>query len=306
MLAWAMTGLMSLTPVTVYAEGTEGTENTAAEADGQAASSLSKIDNTKWQYNETDNVYYQTGVLYCEKPADESYEKLAVFVPGEYMDASDNGDGTYTCSVNMEAAAGEQGYTAGTAPIAFTVNTPGYMSAAAITSLADFSAAVKLASKGLGAFDQLDKGQGENVLFGYGDGERAHFDGLLAQVRENEGSDYADEYAADLEKTDALGHTAEERLHMYSPLHYLMSGSDGYQSSDVAQFFRINSGLWQSDTALTSEVNLSQALENYGADVEFTTVWGLKHTEAERTGDSTANYIAWVNECAAQMESKQS
>ena len=88
---------------------------------------------------------------------------------------------------------------------------------------------------------------------------------------------------------------------MYSPLYYLMSGSEGYQSSTVAQFFRINSGLWQSDTAVTSEANLAQALENYGSDVEFTTVWGLKHTKAERTGDSTTNYIAWVNECVAQM-----
>ncbi|MBR1660137.1 MAG: S-layer homology domain-containing protein, partial [Oscillospiraceae bacterium] len=45
-----------------------------------------------------------------------------------------------------------------------------------ITGIADFVKAFKPVSKGLGAFDQLDAGQGENVLFGYGDGNGAHFD----------------------------------------------------------------------------------------------------------------------------------
>ena len=61
---------------------------------------LSKIDNTKWQYNEEDNVYYQLGIQYCENPADTNYEELAVIVPAAYMDASDNGDGTYTCTLS--------------------------------------------------------------------------------------------------------------------------------------------------------------------------------------------------------------
>ena len=42
------------------------------------------------------------------------------------------------------------------------------------------------------------------------------------------------------------------------------------------------------------------ALENYGNDVEsvdFTEVWGLYHTEAERKGTSTGNFIEWVREC---------
>jgi hypothetical protein len=31
-------------------------------------------------------------------------------------------------------------------------------------------------------------------------------------------------------------------------------------------------------------------------DVQFTTVWGQGHIMAERSGDSTTNFIAWVIE----------
>lgn len=176
---------------------------------------------------------------------------------------------------------------------------------ATITSLADFSAAVKHASKSLGAFDQLDRGQGENTLFGYGDGNGAHFDTMLADILENENSEYAADYAEDLTKEDAQGHMVDYRLNMYSPLYYLLSSSEGYQSSDVAKYFRINTGLFQSDTAVTTEANLALALENYGSDVEFSTVWGMEHTMAERTGNSTDNFIEWVNNCAADSEKRK-
>ena len=48
---------------------------------------------------------------------------------------------------------------------------------------------------------------------------------------------------------------------------------------------------------MSTEVNLALALKNYGADVDFETVWGQGHVEAERTGDSTSNFITGVNEC---------
>ena len=146
-------------------------------------------------------------------------------------------------------------------------------------SIADFAAAVKTVSKELGAFDQLDASQGENTLFGYGDGEGAHFDSALAEILEEIGSDYADDYAEDLTKTDSVGNTVDVRLNMYSPMYYLLSDSEGYETSSVAQYFRINTGLWQSDTAVNTEVNLALALESYSEDidVDFTTVWGLQH-----------------------------
>lgn len=164
-----------------------------------------------------------------------------------------------------------------------------------ITSVADFVKACKAASKNVGAFDDLDATQGENILFGYGDGSGAHFDTVMAKLLAD--TRYGDAYAADLEKTDALGNTVDYRLNMYNPMYYLCDYYEGYQTSNVAEYWRIRTGINQGDTALTTEVNLALALENYGVDVDFETVWGQAHVEAERTGDSTANFIAWVNEC---------
>lgn len=167
---------------------------------------------------------------------------------------------------------------------------------ATITSIADFVRALKLASKDLGAFDALDKSQGENTLFGYGDGNGAHFDAVMAELL-MDSTEYGAEYAEDLARTDALGVSVTDRVNMYNPLYYLSSYYEGYQTSQVASYWRIRTGINQSDTALTTEVNLALALERYGVDVDFETVWGQAHVEAERTGSSTENFIAWVIEC---------
>lgn len=168
-----------------------------------------------------------------------------------------------------------------------------------ITSIEDFVSAFKTASKNLGAFDQLDAGQGENTLFGYGDGNGAHFDRTLADILEELGSDYASSYAEDLEKTDRAGNTAETRLDMYTPLYYMLESEDGYGTSTVAKYWRIRTGINQSDCALSTEVNLALALESCDgvSDVDFETVWGQGHTQAERTGNSSDNFIKWVNDC---------
>ena len=170
---------------------------------------------------------------------------------------------------------------------------------AKITSIDAFVKAFKTASKSLGAFDQLDEGQGENELFGYGDGSGAHFDAALAAILETLGNDAAADYANDLNIIDSVGNKAETRLNMYTPLYYLLESSEGYGTSEVAQYWRIRTGITQSDTALSTEVNLALALENYKGveDVDFETVWGAGHTQAERTGDSTTNFIEWVNAC---------
>ena len=86
---------------------------------------------------------------------------------------------------------------------------------------------------------------------------------------------------------------------MYTPMYYIDDMYDGYKTADVAKYFRIRTGINQGDTALCTEVDLALALAAYGCDVDFETVWGLGHTEAERTGSSTTNFIAWVNECLA-------
>ena len=173
---------------------------------------------------------------------------------------------------------------------------------ATITSIEDFVMAFKSASKNIGAFDQLDEEQGENTLFGYGDGDGAHFDAVLAQILTDLGSSYASAYAEDLTQTDDAGNTVDVRLAMYTPLYYLLESSEGYETSTVAKYWRIRTGIAQSDCALSTEMNLALALENYSGveNVDFETVWGAGHTQAERTGSSTDNFIAWVNECMSE------
>lgn len=170
---------------------------------------------------------------------------------------------------------------------------------AAITGVSDFVKAFKSVSKNLGAFDQLDAGQGENILFGYGDGNGAHFDAMLADILNKLGNSYVSDFKEDMQKKDAVGYTVSQRLNMYTPLYYLLGSEDGYKTSTPAQHWRIRTGIAQSDTSLTTEVNLALALQNYDGveSVDFATVWGQQHVKAERIGDSTANFITWVNDC---------
>ena len=166
-----------------------------------------------------------------------------------------------------------------------------------ITSVAAFTQALKNASKSIAAFDQLDAGQGENTLFGYGDGSGAHFDAILAELVV--GSEYEEAFVTDLARQDALGNTVDVRVNMYNPMYYLSPAYAGYQTSEPATYWRIRTGINQGDTALCTEIDLALAAAAYSEDtsVDFETVWGQGHTEAERTGSSTENFIAWVNAC---------
>lgn len=182
---------------------------------------------------------------------------------------------------------------------------------ATITNIADFVAyGSKTPNKSVGAFDDLNLSQGENQLFGNDDRDASHFDFVLADLlAENQkkyaaysdwDAAYVEAYATDLQSVDKLGNGIQTRQNMYNPMYYLLDYYDGYQTSTVARHWRINTGIEQGDTASTVELNLTLALKNYDGveDVEFTTVWGQGHTKAERSGDSTDNFIAWVNEVA--------
>lgn len=178
------------------------------------------------------------------------------------------------------------------------VNYDSQSNTATITSVEDFVTVCKNASKSIGAFDDLNASQGENTLFGYGDGSGAHFDSIMAELLKD--TEYGAAYAADLSKTDSQGNTVDYRVNMYNPMYFIEDYYDGYGSADVAKYWRIRTGINQGDTALSTEINLALALESYGADVDFETVWGEGHTMAERTGNSTDNFIQWVNECLKQ------
>jgi len=90
---------------------------------------------------------------------------------------------------------------------------------------------------------------------------------------------------------------------MYTPLYYLINNSKYYAcggdgSSNVAQYWRIRTGIKQGDTSLCTEANLALALINSGIkNVDFKTVWNQGHTEAEDSGKSNTNFIEWVEKC---------
>jgi len=78
----------------------------------------------EWKYDKSSDTYYVVGIVYCDNPADKSYEQMGIYVPGAYMKATSNGDGTYSCSINSGGQ--KNGYTPATAPIVIPVNTAGY------------------------------------------------------------------------------------------------------------------------------------------------------------------------------------
>ena len=89
---------------------------------------------------------------------------------------------------------------------------------------------------------------------------------------------------------------------MYDPMTFILVPNDEEKPSVLANHWRINTGLFQGDTALNTELNLYLGLKQR-KDVKnalFTTVWNQKHTMAERTGNSTGNFIAWVKEVTAK------
>ena len=53
---------------------------------------------------------------------------------------------------------------------------------ATITSVEDFVINCKSVSKNVGAFDDLESIQGENILFGYGYGKSTHFDSIMTEL----------------------------------------------------------------------------------------------------------------------------
>lgn len=182
---------------------------------------------------------------------------------------------------------------------------------AKVSSLGGFVASQKNASKDVGAFDGVDRAATENVVLGLNTAG-LHFAGISKDVIAANEASYAkltnwkstyasSQYTSDFAKTDTIGTDVTVRSNMYNPMYYLSSGYKGYKTSTVAKHWRIRTGIMQGDTANTTEINLALALGNLGvSDVDFATVWGLAHTMAERTGDSTTNFIAWVKEAVAK------
>ncbi|MCD8050007.1 MAG: esterase [Clostridia bacterium] len=199
-----------------------------------------------------------------------------------------------------------------------------------ITSIEDFVLyGSKSASKDVGAFDDLNKSQAENYVFGSGANDPAHFDSCMASllsenaavyaaadssVSESDILSYAEEYLDDCESYTAsslLNISSQYRQNMYNPMYYICQDYAGYGTSSIAPHWRINTGITQSDTSVTVETNLYLALcedisDGTVSDVDFAMHWAQGHTEAERAGaDSDECFIAWLEECISADESAE-
>ena len=154
--------------VPVLAQGANDQASSSQERATVGQYSLA-FDNAAWQYDEINDIYWQVGVVYVANPASLDYETLGIYVPGAYLEATANGDGTYTASVKSEAQVGQ--FTAATAPYILPVNTPGYNASQAPTWLADGIASYTQAGMiylqpGIRGRDNTTDSQGQEVVGG--------------------------------------------------------------------------------------------------------------------------------------------
>ena len=186
-----------------------------------------------------------------------------------------------------------------------------------VGDLGSFVRRMRPASREVCAIDSLDRDQPANQLFGNDDDDSLHFDGTICALLSQNADAYSkltgwDEkylkaWTKDLAATDSLDTKAADRVRMYDPMFFL-SGyyEDGFGKAKVAPNWRVNTGLNQTAVPLTSEVNLVAALGAYdGVDrVDFTPVWGVGRTLAERSGKPAENFVKWVCDICKTKKSK--
>ena len=178
-----------------------------------------------------------------------------------------------------------------------------------ITSMWDFVKHCRPAQKGVCAFDALDRSTTSNQLFGVDDESSLHFDETVATLLGDNADKYSDlkgwkddlvsDWAQDIVKLDSLKTDMQSRVNAMNPLYALSGHYAGFGSCEVAPHWRINTGLFQSATALCADVNLAVALGAYDGvkDVAFTPVWGRGFELAEASGDAQENFVSWVTDC---------
>ena len=173
-----------------------------------------------------------------------------------------------------------------------------------VTGLWEFAAVCRTAEEDICAFDRIDRSGYANQLFGTDDEPSLHFDEIAARLIEGQSDRYAQAqdwnedvvaaYRGDLVEKDALDKTVTERVAMVDPLSYLGELDDS--QSVVAPHWRVNTGLFQSQTTLAGELNLALALDACKSveDVSFEAVWGAGFGLVEREGDAEDNLIEWI------------
>ncbi len=182
-----------------------------------------------------------------------------------------------------------------------------------ITSLWDFVRHCRRPSKAVCAFDAIDKSTPTNQFFGIDNESTLHYDDAIAQVLREHQQEFAndksysdkiaEQWHVDIAKLDSLKQTMATRRSMMDPLYHLCSTYEGYTKAHVAPYWRINTGLTQTATTLTCELNLVAALSTYSgiAKVDFTPVWDKGFELCERSGNAQDNAIAWIQAAALEI-----
>ena len=176
-----------------------------------------------------------------------------------------------------------------------------------IAGLGGFVRCLRAPSLGVCAFDTTERSAATNQLFGNDDQDSLHFSSDISDLLSSKSDTYSQaggydsklpgDWASDLAKTDSLDKDMATRRNMYNPMYFLSSASDGFGTASVAPHWRINFGLEQPATPLTTTVNLALALKAYDgvSDVALTPVWAQGRTLAEEgTADATSAFVSWV------------
>lgn len=178
-----------------------------------------------------------------------------------------------------------------------------------IADLGSFVRACRAPTLPACAFDSTTRSAPGNQLFGNDDSDSLHFSQQISDLLSSRSGIYEQaggwdqalpgDWAGDLAKSDALGKPMKLRRDMYDPLYFLSGASEGFQSSVVAEHWRINLGLAETTApAISAATNLALALSAYGGtvqDVSFTPVWGVGCKLAELgDADPTAALVSWV------------
>ena len=114
-------------------------------------------------------------------------------------------------------------------------------------------------------------------------------------------SSYANDWSSDLNKVDTLENDIPTRVNMFNPLYFVSGAYDGYQTAQVASYWRINEGVQNTDTSICTSFNLGLSLKHYSgvSRVDYNLVWDKGHVLAERSGNAATNLVSWIVSCAS-------
>ena len=175
-----------------------------------------------------------------------------------------------------------------------------------MASLGAFAAHCRRPALAMPAYDAPNRSLSANQLFGVEDVDSLHFDAGLARLLDENGdylatfndfdSVWPEEWVADLTLRNSMDDGMGTRRNLYNPLYFLSGAYAGFATATVARHWRIVTGVQQSETTLTGELNLARALDVYDdvESCEFEAVWDKGFVAAERTGSATSAFLDWL------------